>query len=619
MDYQALYRKYRPQRFDEVVGQDHVVKTLAREVVEGRIAHAYLFAGPRGTGKTTSARLLAKALNCTDRGADGEPCNTCASCVGITEGTSLDVIELDAASHNKVEDIREMRVNVGTVAAAGGARRVYILDEAHMLSRAAGNALLKTLEEPPEHVVFVLATTEPYKLLDTIRSRAQRFDFHPIPVEILIDYLAVIAEREQFTAGPDGLSVVASHARGSVRDAMSLLEQVASLGSGTVEAALVARALGLADKDAFGALAKAVADQDAPAALGLVSQLAAQGADLRRFVAEALGFFRGVFLAQYAPNLEEVADEPLGVLEEWRRIATQLPPADVLRAVDQLGEALLHLRQGREERLVVELALLRLTRPETAVDAGGLDARVSRLESRVRDLLSGAVVAPAAAPSPPPEPVAPDAPFVDPAPPAAPEAPPAEADTQPDAVTPDTDAEVSPDVTASAEDDAVATAEGEAEAATSQQNDPADVPESPAEVVDLDVRTVESAWPAVVARIRDLAGPRRHALLKEAVPAAVDGRTVTFEIPAHLPFHLEQLRADTELHKIVATTAAEVIGSAVEVRFEAADGGESVVAAPPPDPSRVPDKDQLLDAGDDGVEDPASIVVDMLGGEVVSE
>ena len=243
MDYQALYRKYRPQRFDEVIGQDHVTKTLAREIVEGKIAHAYLFAGPRGTGKTTCARLLAKALNCTDLQENGEPCNVCDSCVGITGGHSLDVIELDAASHNKVEDIREIRMNVGTVAAVGGARRIYILDEAHMLSRAAGNALLKTLEEPPEHVIFVLATTEPYKMLDTIRSRSQRFDFHPIPVEILIDYLREISVREGFTPEPEGLALIASHARGSVRDALNLLEQVAALGVGKVEAAAVARAL----------------------------------------------------------------------------------------------------------------------------------------------------------------------------------------------------------------------------------------------------------------------------------------------------------------------------------------------------------------------------------------
>ena len=272
--YQALYRKYRPQRFDEVVGQDHVIGTLTREVTDEKVAHAYLFAGPRGTGKTTTARLLAKSLNCTNRSTGAEPCNECTSCMGITEGTSLDVIELDAASHNKVEDVREIRVNVGTVAAAEGARRIYILDEAHMLSRAAGNALLKTLEEPPEHVVFVLATTEPYKLLDTIRSRSQRFDFHPVSSETLVEYLAEISNREGFTADQAGLSMIATHARGSVRDSMSLLEQVAALGDGTVSSEGVTRALGLADAEAFSGLVAAIANEDAPAALGLVAQLA---------------------------------------------------------------------------------------------------------------------------------------------------------------------------------------------------------------------------------------------------------------------------------------------------------------------------------------------------------
>ena len=368
MQYQALYRKHRPQLFDEVVGQDHVTKTLAGEIVAGKTAHAYLFAGPRGTGKTTTARLLAKSLNCEDRRPDGEPCNVCSSCVAITEGSALDVIELDAASHNKVEDVREIRVNVGTVAATPGAHRVYILDEAHMLSRAAGNALLKTLEEPPEHVVFILATTEPYKLLDTIRSRAQRFDFHPVPTETMIRYLEVIADREGFVVEAGGLKAVVTHSEGSVRDAMSLLEQVAALGEGTVTAQAVTRALGLADPQAYAELAAAIVAHDAVAALALVSKISSQGGDLRRFVTEALGFFRGIFLAQYAPNLDEVADEPGDTLDAWRRQATLIATPDVLRAIDQLGDALVQIRQGREERLIVELALLRLTRPETAID-----------------------------------------------------------------------------------------------------------------------------------------------------------------------------------------------------------------------------------------------------------
>ncbi len=402
MAYRALYRKYRPQTFDEVVGQDHVTETLAREVAEGKVAHAYLFAGPRGTGKTTTARILAKSLNCHDRGEDGRPCNECPSCVGITEASSLDVIELDAASHNKVEDVREIRVNVGTVAAGGGAHRVYILDEAHMLSRAASNALLKILEEPPEHVHFVLATTEPYKLPDTIRSRAQHFDFHPIPHETLRAYITAIAGTEGYAMTEDAATLITEHADGSARDALSLLEQVAALGEGKVEVAMVTRALGLADRQVFERLAAAIEEENAPAMLELVAALASQGSDLRRFVAEALSFFRGVFLSQYAPNVSEIVDESSETIEVWRRAARTLESGDVLRAIDLLADALIQLRDGREERLVVELALLKLARPETASDPASLAARLDRVEEKLKRSATAAAptpTAPASSPS----------------------------------------------------------------------------------------------------------------------------------------------------------------------------------------------------------------------------
>jgi DNA polymerase-3 subunit gamma/tau len=592
MDYQALYLKYRPQRFDEVIGQDHVTTTLAREVVESKVAHAYLFAGPRGTGKTTAARLLAKALNCPNRADDGEPCNECVSCVGVTAGNSLDVIELDAASHNKVEDVREIRANVGTVAVAGGAKKVYILDEAHMLSRAAGNALLKTLEEPPEHVVFVLATTEPYKLLDTIRSRAQRFDFLPVPVEVLIDYLGDIAGREGFRATPDGLSGVATHAKGSVRDAMSLLEQVAALGSGAVESDVVARALGLADRDAFSRLAGAIANQDAPAALALVSELAARGGDLRRFVGEAMGYFRGIFLAQYAPNLEEIADEPVDTLDEWRRQAKVLNPADVLRAVDQLSEALLHLRQGREERLVTELTLIRLTRPETSIDAEALAVRLERLEQRMQ---TGQMASTGSSSTP--QPVPPQAQ------PIKPESESAEAAVQP--------------VVAAVDPEPSEPAAAEPHTPEPGTTKPEPTTPEPAAIPDIDIATYESAWPAIAAKMRDLAGPSRHALLKEVRPVGLDDGTVVFELPSHLPFHLEQLSADTELHRLLRQASSEFVGGEVGIRFRA-HAVDNPTPQVEPEPERAPDKDDLQD-DDAGAIDPTDLVVDILGGEVIDE
>jgi DNA polymerase-3 subunit gamma/tau len=595
MNYQALYRKYRPQRFDEVVGQDHVITTLAREVVEGKVAHAYLFSGPRGTGKTTSARLLAKSLNCPNRADDGEPCNTCPSCVGITQGTSLDVIELDAASHNKVEDIREMRVNVSTVASAPGARRVYILDEAHMLSRAASNALLKTLEEPPEHVVFILATTEPYKLLDTIRSRTQRFDFQPVSTEILIDYLAKIAESEGFTHDHAALGAVTSHAEGSVRDAMSLLEQVAALGGGDVTTAGVARALGIADADSYGRLLDAIHEANAADSLALIAEIASQGADLRRFVSDAIGFLRGVFLAQYTSNIEEVANESRETIEHWKQYASDLSRAEVLRAIDTLSDALVQLRTGREERLVVELAVMKLTRPDIVPDIEGLTVRLDRVERELRELKRGTPQI--AQPAQPVDSGPSDRPFK-------PTVVPAEAPTAKD------------------EQEAVATATelSAVPAADERADHPARTTEktpqpSALETSDLTFEEFERAWPAIMATIRQDVGPRRHALLREARPVSVDNGIVSFEVAAHMHFHLEQLKADEGIEQAIVAAGMDQLDRQVRVAFRSADEAATSTESA----EQVPDKDDLATRDDDDARDPTAVVLDILGGEIVTD
>jgi DNA polymerase-3 subunit gamma/tau len=578
MNYQALYRKYRPQRFDEVVGQDHVTETLAREVIEGKVAHAYLFSGPRGTGKTTSARLLAKSLNCPDRAPDGEPCNVCPSCVGITNGTSLDVIELDAASHNKVEDVREMRVNVSTVAAAPGARRVYILDEAHMLSRAASNALLKTLEEPPEHVVFMLATTEPYKLLDTIRSRTQRFDFQPVSSEILIDYLAKISDSEGFTYDHAALGAVTSHAGGSVRDAMSLLEQVAALGGGVVTSAGVSKALGIADADSYGRLLDSIHGADAAGALSLIAEIASQGADLRRFVSDAVGFLRGVFLAQYTGNIEEVANESRETIEHWKRYASVMTRAEVLRAIDTLSDALVQLRSGREERLVVEVAVMKLARPEIVEDLEALTVRLDRVERELREIKRGT---PPVASTPQPEDSGEsDRPFVT---------------TAPSPQTQETEPKES------------GAEESKAEEPETEHEDGA---------VSLTFGEFEKAWPAIMATIRQDVGPRRHALLREARPVAIDNGIVQFEVAAHMHFHLEQLKADTGIEQAIVTAGMDHLGQPIRVAFRAADSKEEHQTE---QLERAPDKDTLVAAEDDSAPDPAAVVLDILGGEIVAD
>ncbi|MBK5267535.1 MAG: DNA polymerase III subunit gamma/tau [Acidimicrobiia bacterium] len=599
MEYQALYRKYRPQLFEEVVGQSHVTNTLVREIAEGKVAHAYLFAGPRGTGKTTSARLLAKSLNCQNPPGGGEPCNACDSCLAIVNGSSFDVTELDAASHNSVDDIRDIKVSVTTVASVGGAKRVFILDEAHMLSKAASNALLKTLEEPPEHVHFVLATTEPYKLLDTIRSRSQRFDFHPVSVEALTEHLAGVAKLESYTVAEGALQLVARHAAGSVRDSLSLLEQVAALGDGSVDPAAVNRALGLADRDVFARLAIAVGEHDARTALELVATLAGNGVDLRRFISEAIAFFRGVFLAHYAPNLEEVADEPADILADWRAVAATLSVGDVIRSMDVLSDGLLRLREGREERLMTEITLLKLTRPEIAADVPSIQARLDTLERRVSAIARQAPTLPVdAVPAPTPRPSVP-------------------------AGSPRS----SRDAEQSAEERTAEAPPGVVPASSKPEILSPEPSGSPASVVgrdeaptgDVDLAAFKRIWPALSARIKDELGNRRHALFREARPGLVDGATLIIHVPSHLGFHLEQMVSDPQFAAAVSAEASSLLGGSVAARFVAdnADQASPVELGVDDDDDEETDKDRMAEAGE--VDDPVGLVEDLLGGEVIEE
>jgi DNA polymerase-3 subunit gamma/tau len=582
--YQALYRKYRPQSFEDIVGQGHVTSTLAREVSEGRVAHAYLFAGPRGTGKTTTARILAKALNCENRAPNGSPDNLCESCVAITEGSSLDVMELDAASHNSVEDIRDMRLSVTTVASSANSRRVYILDEAHMLSKAAGNALLKTLEEPPEHVIFVLATTEPYKLLDTIRSRTQRFDFHPVGVEALAAHLARLADAEGYKVDAQALVAVARHSGGSARDALSLLEQVAALGAGTVDVAGVHRTLGMADSEVYTRLADAIAGGDARSALELVAEMASRGIDLRRFIGEAIGFFRGVFLAHYSPNLAEVVDEPAEVLEGWKKASSRIGPADVLRAVDLLGEALVKLREGREERLMVELAMIKLTRPETASDPDALLARLERLErgqpadsKQTLDARRQTLVPPL-------------------------EGGPLErSESEGGARTPAAGkpSEPAPLVSSEPQTSNLEPAEPAALVSTTTQ---------------VTADRLNEIWPALFGGLRQVLGARRWALFREATPAGIEGNSLILHVAQD--FHLEGLQRDAATTALVATHASDLLGQTIGVEFR-----KSGAVSPPGEDalSRIElDKDRLSEAPADAG-DPTALLERELGATLVEE
>jgi DNA polymerase-3 subunit gamma/tau len=484
--------------------------------------------------------------------------------LAITEGSSLDVLELDAASHNSVEDIRDMRLSVATVASGPNARRIYILDEAHMLSKAAGNALLKTLEEPPEHVIFVLATTEPYKLLDTIRSRTQRFDFHPVAMEAVAAHLGRISDAEGYKTDPRALVELARHASGSVRDALSLLEQVAALGSGTVDPPGVRRSLGTADTEVYGRLAEAIADGDAPKGLELVAELSARGVDLRRFVGEAIGFMRGVFLAHYAPNLSEIADEPAEILEAWKKSARKLGSAEVLRSVDLLGEALVKLREGREERLMVELAVIRLTRPETSSDAGAVSVRLERLE-RER----------AASPRVPIP-------------------------------------QVSEPVETSKPSESLKFSELIDPAEPTLPPPPSPGGSAPSGATAFTLDRLNEVWPAIFGALRQVLGARRWALFREAVPGGVEGNRIILVVGQD--FHLEGLQRDQAVNALVATQASDLLGTEVQVEFRKS-GRPSVVEEVV---DLDLDKEALAEAPAD-VMDPTSLLQRELGATLVDE
>ena len=360
--YQSLYRRYRPARFEEVRGQDHVVLALRNAVRDGRVAHAYLFSGPRGTGKTSTARILAKALNCTNL-EDGEPCGVCASCVEIAKGTSLDVHELDAASNNGVEAMRDLvsRAALGTP----GRQKVYIVDEVHMLSTAASNALLKTLEEPPAHVVFVLATTDPQKVLPTIRSRTQHFEFRLLDAETLGELLTQVRDDAHLDVTDEALDVAIRRGKGSARDALSVLDQVAA--SDSVDD----------DLPELSEVAEALAERDSSRALVAVAHLTSGGWSPQQLAGDLVEYLRQAFLTMVAPELVSVGDTER---DEIAGLAERLGLAAVVRAMEVLGLAQVAMREAPDPRVNLEVALVRLAHPEVDVSPEALLARIERLE-----------------------------------------------------------------------------------------------------------------------------------------------------------------------------------------------------------------------------------------------
>lgn len=407
---ESLYRKYRPLTFDSVVGQQHIVSTLEHAITEGRLSHAYLFCGPRGTGKTTMARILAKALLCRNaeaaraEGASGcMPDGTCEECELIAEGNHPDVYELDAASRTGVDNVREEIINSVNFAPVRGKYKIYIIDEVHMLTTAAFNALLKTLEEPPAHVIFVLCTTDPQKILETILSRCQRFDFHRIGNEDIEHRLAYVCEQEGFDYDDEALAIVARHAKGGMRDALSTLEQLSVFGNGSVHADDARSLLGEVSDQILGEFSRAIADRDVAELYGLIRAQVEEGNDLLELTRDLVAHVRDVYVACVAGARAELFE---GGSEQAEALAAEAAafgehPADRLaRVLTVLDDAALEMRGASDVRLVLEIACTRLARPEADLTIEALAERVARLEAMVANGAVPASVAAAQAAAP---------------------------------------------------------------------------------------------------------------------------------------------------------------------------------------------------------------------------
>ena len=568
---ESLYRKYRPQTFEQVVGQTHVVSTLERAVCEGRLSHAYLFCGPRGTGKTTMARILAKALMC-EQGEGHLPDGTCEECRLIAAGEHPDVYELDAASRTGVDNVREEIINRVDYAPVRGRYKVYIIDEVHMLTPAAFNALLKTLEEPPEHVVFIMCTTDPQKILATILSRVQRFDFHSIAPDEMRTHLAHVCDEEGFTYDGEALDLVVRHARGGMRDALSSLEQLSVFGAGNVSVEAARDLLGESSDSALSDVSLALARRDVPALFGKVSELVDGGRDLLQFTRELASRVRDAYVVAVAgakPGVVNVAEGELPLLSE--EAAAYGSPDRLARVLTVLGDAASEMRTAVNQRLVLEIALTRCARPESDLTLESLAERIASLEAR---LAGGAapVAAPAAAPvsAPTPAPVA-SAPVPCPATPASTPAPAAPEPAAPKFVPPALNLHHKP--AASAPATAVPPAPRPATPAPSSVVAP--VASAPVEN-----GALQRTWKAVVDGLLKT-NASCGSLLLAATAAADDGSTLTVTLPGGSSFTRRMLeRADVKA--IVDKAVASAFGSPRTLSYASDGAAPARPAAPAP-------------------------------------
>jgi DNA polymerase-3 subunit gamma/tau len=593
--YQSLYRKHRPQTFGGLVGQDHVTGALRNAVREGRVGHAYLFSGPRGTGKTTTARILAKALNCLNLGSDGEPCGVCENCVAIAEGRFLDLFELDAASNNSVDNIRDLTDSVHLGLGATSKRKVYLVDEVQMLSAAASNALLKTLEEPPEHVVFVLATTNPEKVLPTIRSRTQHLEFTLFSAEELEALLADVLGQEGIEADPEALAVIARAGAGSARDALSLLDQALAHGTDRLDAGAVADLFGGTPFELRAAVLDAVAAEDPAGVLVAVGALLDAGHEPRRIAEDVLRSVRDAFLLNASGGQVRV-DAPEDEQRRLDELGHTLGNTTLVRVLETLGQAVVDMRgtDAADPRLVLEIALVRLTRREVGPPIQTVMERIEKLEQTVAGQRDAGPGRRQESPAPPEA----RAPGVTvgalrkrrPEPAPAPDAPPEAA--------------------------------AEAPAAAPAEAGRAKEPKTEAAAPTVDVDDVIVAWATV---LPELPVATRSAV-QEAQPLSVEGDVVTFGVSPRL---IEAARprfrreADT-----IRDALSQQVGTSLRFNLVAHEGfsGERAASAQTAPPVAEPEDDDVVIEPDEstappGVESasPTNMLSESLGATVVEE
>jgi DNA polymerase III subunit gamma/tau len=567
----SLYRRHRPRTFEDVVGQEHVVRTLRNAIEQDRVHHAYLFVGSRGTGKTSMAKILAASLNCVD-GPTVTPCGVCDACRSIADATSLDVIEMDAASNNSVDDIRDLREKVA-YAPVSGRHKVYILDEAHMLSPQAWNAFLKTLEEPPPHTIFVLATTEANKVLPTVVDRCHRFDFARPTQQQIAGVLKRVAATESIEIPDEASALIARSATGSFRDALGTLEQLVAYSGAAVTLEDVLAVLGAADADLLFGAVDAVAGEDPRAALHVAARLTESGRDAGRFFGDLEAHLRGLMVVQ---TLGEVPEELKVTAEQDERLAEQahrVGGAAVVRLLDLVANALRAMKDGADARTQLELALIKAARPEHDPSLRALMARLERLEGR------GSAPPPPHRPEIPataagraaqPQPAAPE-PAV--SPPAAAQAPPKPPQAEAPAI-----------VAASAEIDG-----GPAVTAVAVVEPDGRVSEPEVRVgVELDLSGVTELWPAVLADVRERS-PMLHALMENARPSALAGGELTLSWAESAAFYKRKAE-DPSCREQIATAIKTVTGSSLRLAYALAE--EEAAAAPKPELS----DDELVDA-----------------------